>query len=72
MKPAVKLSTAIRRFLGEHPGEAFCARCLAVKITGRPTIASSAISELEGLGVRRVYERCSGCGQRRLVAAIGG
>ena len=60
----------ILAFLRKHPSEAFCVRCLSVKITGRPQMASSAISEAEGRGVWRVYGLCSGCGQRRLVASV--
>ncbi len=63
------LADAVLRFLGEHQGETFCAGCLALKLRGtRET--SSAIFEVEGRGVRRVYGICSVCRRQRLVASL--
>lgn len=64
------LSVTILRFLREHPDDVFCGRCLALKLTGRRHVSSSAICGVEGLGARRVYGRCSACGAPRLVAAV--
>jgi hypothetical protein len=68
----MKTSTIILRFLREHPGELFCVRCLAQKLTGGTEITSTAIFEAEGLGARRTYGRCSACAQQRLVAGVLG
>jgi hypothetical protein len=65
-----KLSAVIVAFLREHRGEAFCAGCLALKIKGTRDLASAAIFEIEGWGVRRRHGVCSACGNRRLVAGL--
>ncbi len=65
-----KLSAVIVAFLREHRGEAFCAGCLALKIKGTRDLASAAIFEIEGWGVRRMHGVCSACGNRRLVAGL--
>ena len=65
-----RLAATILGFLHEHPDEAFCGRCLARKLTGRPNVTSAAICGAEGLGARRTYGLCSICGESRLVASV--
>ena len=66
----MKLADAILGFLAEHRGETFCAGCLAVKLRGTRELTSSALFEVEGRGVRRVYGVCSVCASHRLVASL--
>ena len=63
------LADAVLEFLAEHRDETFCAGCLALKLRGTRGM-TSAIVEVEGRGVRRVYGVCSVCGNRRLVASL--
>jgi hypothetical protein len=69
-RPPVTTTTLVIRFLREHPGEMFCAHCLAVKLMGRVTVSSGAMFEIEGLGAERRHGRCSVCGEKRLVAGV--
>jgi len=63
------LAEAVLGFLREHQGETFCSGCLALKLRGTHA-TSSAIFEVEGRGVRRVYGLCSVCRRQRLVASV--
>ena len=64
------VADTVLRFLAEHRGETFCSGCLALKLRGTLEIASSALFEVEGRGVRRVYDICSVCRRPRLVATL--
>jgi hypothetical protein len=65
----VILVDAILELLTEHRGESFCAGGLALKLRGAREM-TSAIAQVEGRGVRRVYGVCSVCGNQRLVASL--
>ena len=60
---------AILRFLGEHPGKAFCADCIATRLFGGKNV-DVAMRHLEGNDVVRQHGVCSACGKRRLVARL--
>jgi len=60
---------AIRRFLGQHPGTAFCMDCISATLFPGKNI-DVAMRLLEGNGVQRRNGRCSTCGKMRLVAGV--
>src|SRR5207237_9972386 len=60
---------SIRRFLGEHPGSAFCTDCITAGLFPGKNI-DVAMRLLEGNGVHRRNGRCSCCGKMRLVASL--
>jgi len=60
---------SIRRFLGEHPGSAFCTDCITAGLFPGKNI-DVAMRLLEGNGVHRRNGRCSSCGKMRLVASV--
>jgi hypothetical protein len=60
---------AIRRFLGQRPGDAFCMDCISATLFPGKNI-DVAMRLLEGNGVQRRNGRCSTCGKMRLVAGV--
>ncbi len=60
---------AIRYFLGQHPGTAFCTECITARLFPGKNI-DVAMRLLEGDGVHRRSGRCSTCGKMRLVASV--
>jgi hypothetical protein len=59
----------ILSFLGQHPGSAFCAHCIAAKLFPGKNI-DVAMRHLEGDGIYRRHDQCSACGKPRLVASL--
>ena len=60
---------AILNFLGQQPGSAFCADCIATKLFPGKNI-DVAMRHLEGSGMYRRHGRCTACEKMRLVASL--
>jgi hypothetical protein len=63
------LANAIWLLLESQRGQMFCAQCL-VEILGTTRRIDRALMSVEGWGARRYHERCSMCGQHRLVCGL--
>ena len=61
---------AALKFLSEHPGQAFCAECIAAALSIAARTVYLAMLKIEGAGTRRTHGLCSSCGKDRLVSVV--